>query len=104
MKIVNALFLISIGLIIIMFSPSYGKDGMASVPLLVTGLAVVLIGCVFIVLKSVKIRKKRIRRSRLKSECHTEIIYIPKECFDTLVSSAIYDVKMPLVKRFKYAN
>ncbi|EAG5041975.1 DUF3188 domain-containing protein, partial [Listeria monocytogenes] len=27
MKIVNALFLISIGLIIIMFSPSYGKDG-----------------------------------------------------------------------------
>ncbi|HBB5299548.1 TPA: DUF3188 domain-containing protein, partial [Listeria monocytogenes] len=29
MKIVNALFLISIGLIIIMFSPSYGKDGMA---------------------------------------------------------------------------
>ncbi|EAD6824266.1 DUF3188 domain-containing protein [Listeria monocytogenes] len=58
MKIVNALFLISIGLII-MFSPSYGKDGMASVPLLVTGLAVVLIGCVFIVLKIRKDKKEK---------------------------------------------
>ncbi|EGJ3402471.1 DUF3188 domain-containing protein, partial [Listeria monocytogenes] len=54
-----ALFLISIGLIIIMFSPSYGKDGMASVPLLVTGLAVVLIGCVFIVLKIRKDKKEK---------------------------------------------
>ena len=59
MKIVNALFLISIGLSIIMFSPSYGKDGMASVPLLVTGLAVVLIGCVFIVLKIRKDKKEK---------------------------------------------
>ncbi|HAO5937998.1 DUF3188 domain-containing protein [Listeria sp. FSL L7-0233] len=59
MKIVNALFLISIGLIIIMFSPSYGKDGMASVPLLVTGLAVVLIGSVFIVLKIRKDKKEK---------------------------------------------
>ncbi|EAD6123255.1 DUF3188 domain-containing protein, partial [Listeria monocytogenes] len=43
----------------IMFSPSYGKDGMASVPLLVTGLAVVLIGCVFIVLKIRKDKKEK---------------------------------------------
>ncbi|CAM4302362.1 DUF3188 domain-containing protein [Listeria ivanovii subsp. ivanovii] len=66
MKIVNALFIISIGLIIIMFSPAYGKDGMASVPILVTGLVVVLIGCLFIVLKLRKDKKEKNKKESIE--------------------------------------
>ncbi|MBC2256386.1 DUF3188 domain-containing protein [Listeria ivanovii] len=66
MKIVNALFIISIGLIIIMFSPSYGEDGMASVPILVTGLVVVLIGCLFIVLKLRKDKKEKNKKESIE--------------------------------------
>lgn len=59
MKIVNVLFFISIGFIIIMFSFFYGKDGMVSVFFLVIGFVVVLIGCVFIVLKICKDKKEK---------------------------------------------
>ncbi|EFR95641.1 conserved hypothetical protein [Listeria ivanovii FSL F6-596] len=49
-----------------MFSPSYGKDGMASVPILVTGLVVVLIGCLFIVLKLRKDKKEKNKKESIE--------------------------------------
>ncbi|WP_088810166.1 MULTISPECIES: DUF3188 domain-containing protein [Listeria] len=57
MKIANGLFIMSIGLLIIMLSPSYGKNGAANVPFMVTGLVIVLIGVVLVFIKVKKGKK-----------------------------------------------
>lgn len=57
MKIANGLFIISIGLLIIMLSPSYGKNGAANVPFMVTGLVIVLIGAILVFIKVKKGKK-----------------------------------------------
>ncbi|EUJ27185.1 hypothetical protein MFLO_13495 [Listeria floridensis FSL S10-1187] len=49
MKIANSLFIVCIGLMVIMFSPSFGKDGAASTPMMVTGLIIVAIGVLLVV-------------------------------------------------------
>lgn len=59
MKFTNALFLISIGLLVIMFSPNYGSNGLANGPMLVIGLIIVIAGSVFLVSSIRKNRKNK---------------------------------------------
>ncbi|WP_099224014.1 MULTISPECIES: DUF3188 domain-containing protein [Listeria] len=48
MKISNGLFIVCIGSFIIMLSPIYGKDGAANMPMMFTGLAIAVIGGIFV--------------------------------------------------------
>ncbi|EUJ16728.1 DUF3188 domain-containing protein [Listeria aquatica] len=56
MKLANSLFIVCIGLMIIMFSPSFGKNGAASMPMMVTGLVIAAIGAIY-VFKGLKNKK-----------------------------------------------
>lgn len=56
MKLANSLFVVCIGLMIVMFSPSFGKNGVASMPMMVTGLVIVVIGAIY-VFKGLKNKK-----------------------------------------------
>ncbi|EIA19858.1 hypothetical protein X560_1031 [Listeria fleischmannii 1991] len=58
MKIANGLFIMSIGLLIIMMSPSYGKNGAANMPFMITGIVIVVIGAVLVFIKVKKGKNK----------------------------------------------